>query len=67
MMLLKKVDKRDWKADRWNRIPSLGGSKIEAANQLKWDIGWKREHKARRTFSGEADAALRRLLPPCAD
>jgi hypothetical protein len=47
--------------------PYFGGGKTEAANQLKWDVGWKREHKARRTFSGEADAALRRLLPPCPD
>jgi hypothetical protein len=47
--------------------PYFGGGKTEAANQLKWDLGWKRAHAARRTISGEADAVVHSMLPPRAE
>jgi hypothetical protein len=36
--------------------PYFGGSKSDAANQLKWDLGWK-----------VLDEATNRLLPASAD
>ena len=41
-----------------NSNPWLGGSKREAANHLKWEMGWKQAHEyIRRQLEGVSQAA----------